>query len=143
MTPTDPSCVFCGIVAGADRELFVIEDETWFVLPSLRQQPRNLGHMLVVPRAHHRNLGDLPPEMDGALLGLVRRVAAAVVVAFGASGTSIRQNNGPPGQDVLHLHVHVVPRFVGDDDGPGEWVVVDRAIRVLQADLVRGALLGL
>ncbi len=93
----------------------------------------NQGHMLVVTRRHFRNLYDLPPALDAELLGCARRTARAVQQAFRASGTTIRQNNEPPGQDVFHVHVHVMPRHFNDGDLSAPYQTVDLATRVEQA----------
>lgn len=70
----------------------------------------------------------------------VRDVARAVQWAFGADGTTIRQNNNPPGQEIDHLHFHIVARFVGDDFWNAEAHEVEMETRRRQAEALRSAL---
>jgi histidine triad (HIT) family protein len=72
--------------------------------------------VLVVPIAHIENIYALPDELGTPLLRLTRRVATALREVYGCDGTSIRQHNEPAGnQDVWHVHIHVYPRYHGDD----------------------------
>ncbi len=72
--------------------------------------------MLVVPTAHHENLYSIPAEAYRAVGDLVREVAIAIRETYGCDGVSTRQHNEPAGnQDVWHLHIHVFPRFEGDN----------------------------
>jgi histidine triad (HIT) family protein len=71
--------------------------------------------MLVVPARHLEQIYQLDGELAGPLMTTLARVATAVRAAFSADGVSIRQNNERHGgQDVFHVHFHVVPRFAGD-----------------------------
>lgn len=71
------------------------------------------GHVLLVPRAHHVTLPELPSELAGPFIEWGRRLAAAVPQALGAQGTFVAMNN-VVSQSVPHLHLHVVPRTKGD-----------------------------
>jgi histidine triad (HIT) family protein len=76
----------------------------------------NEGHVIVIPLQHVENLYDLPDAVAVPLLGAVRRAALALKAAYGCPGTSIRQHNEPAGnQDIWHIHVHVFPRYDGDE----------------------------
>ena len=69
-----------------------------------------------MPNAHYENLYDLPPRCGHAVLDLARDVAIAVRRTCGCDGTSLRQHNEPAGnQDRWHFHLHVFPRYTGDD----------------------------
>jgi histidine triad (HIT) family protein len=71
--------------------------------------------MLVVPIRHVRQIYEIDGDLAGPLMTMLARVAAAVKIVCSADGVSIRQNNGQHGgQDVFHVHFHVVPRFAGD-----------------------------
>jgi histidine triad (HIT) family protein len=121
--PDDYTCPFCRLVSGAadprgiNREHDVVRrDELATAFISPRWWPRNHGHVLVVPNAHHENLYELPSRYGHAVHDLVRDVAVAIRQAYACDGTSVRQHNEPAGnQDVWHYHVHVFPRYAGDD----------------------------
>ena len=110
------SCTFCRIVRGElTPGVVAFRDSQTAVFPSRDQQPRNRGHMLVVPVRHVAQIYDVDRDVAGPLMTTLARVAAAVKTVCAADGVSIRQNNGRHGgQDVFHVHFHVVPRFAGD-----------------------------
>ncbi|MCK5133737.1 MAG: HIT family protein [Candidatus Sabulitectum sp.] len=110
-------CVFCEIVATrTDPELAVFEDEHVIAQISLAHKPRNRGHVLVIPKTHIRDIYDLPQELNAPLMSALRLLSRAAKKAFSAEGIHIRQNNEPAaGQDVFHLHFHVIPRYDGDE----------------------------
>lgn len=118
-------------------------DGTVAVFASRDQRPTNLGHMLVVTCEHYRNLYDLPPSLYGEVMTCLRRTSEAVQLAFGATGTTVKQNNEPPGQDVFHVHFHVVPRHLSDHSSAANCEVVDLETRIAQAQAVREHLLRL
>lgn len=100
-------CVFCGIASGSIEAAIVLDEPD--VLAFLDVRPVFEGHVLVVPRAHHDTLLDLPADLLPVVFGASQRVAAAVVDGLGADGTFVAMNN-VVSQSVPHLHVHVVPR---------------------------------
>lgn len=86
---------------------------TAFVSP--RWWPNNDGHVLVVSNEHVENLYSISDEALGAVYATAKRVAMAMKASYGCDGTSTRQHNDSgAGQDVFHFHVHVFPRFAGD-----------------------------
>ncbi len=101
------TCAFCRIVAGSDPAHVVLDDECCLAFLDVR--PLFPGHTLVVPRAHHETLGDLPIELVGPLFARVRRLSLAVEKGLGAAGSFVACNNRIS-QSVPHMHVHVVPR---------------------------------
>ena len=69
-----------------------------------------------MPDRHVENLYDITPQELGAVYATAQLVASAMRRAYGCQGTSTRQHNEPAGnQDVWHFHVHVFPRYDGDD----------------------------
>ncbi|KUG52414.1 diadenosine tetraphosphate hydrolase [Serinicoccus chungangensis] len=104
--------------------------------------PANAGGALVIPRHHVENLYDIS-QVDGhAVWDLTQRVAAAMRSSYGCQGVSIRQHNEPAGgQDVWHLHVHVLPRYQNDElyqrHLEARWVPADE--RRPFADLLRAS----
>lgn len=109
---SDDSCIFCKIVQRQAPSSVIYEDEA--VLSFLDIRPLNLGHTLVIPKAHYVDVFDIPEELLSRVFEIARRVSFAVKEATEADGISIIQQNGKAaGQDIFHLHVHVVPRFEG------------------------------
>lgn len=105
------TCVFCRIVSGDESAHLVIDDD--HVVAFLDRTPLFIGHTLVVPRAHHETLADLPVHEIGGLFERVRRLSAVIPAAMGAQGAFVASNQ-IVSQSVPHLHVHVVPRTKGD-----------------------------
>ncbi|MBU6323093.1 HIT family protein [Patescibacteria group bacterium] len=76
----------------------------------------NPGHVIIIPNAHIENLYDMPEDTGHALFDASKEVVLAEKAAYGCDGTSTRQHNEPAGnQDVWHFHLHVFPRYAGDD----------------------------
>ena len=95
-------CPFCRLVAGGEDERrtqrdVVRRDELATAFVSPRWWPKNHGHVLVVPNAHHENLYDLPSRYGHAIHDLAREVAIAIRQTYGSDGTSLRQHNEPAG----------------------------------------------
>jgi histidine triad (HIT) family protein len=85
-------------------------------LISLHSWQNNRGNAILIPNAHYENLYDLPDEIGARIHALARRVALAMKAAYGCDGISTRQHNEPAGnQDVFHYHLHVFPRYTGDN----------------------------
>jgi histidine triad (HIT) family protein len=77
--------------------------------------------MLVVPIRHVGQIYDIEKDLAGPLMTTLARVARAVKTVWDADGVSVRQNNEPHGgQDVFHVHFHVIPRFADDDFNTGD-----------------------
>jgi histidine triad (HIT) family protein len=109
----DEECVFCQIVNGEVpcAELLGTERAISF----LDISPVNPGHALVVPRRHTNSLVELTQEELHTCIFMVQRVARASVRATGAEGFNVLQNNGAcAGQEVPHVHFHVIPRSCDD-----------------------------
>jgi histidine triad (HIT) family protein len=116
------TCEFCSIARGElTPGVLAYRDDYTAVFPSLHQQPRNLGHMLVVPIEHVAQIYAIGDGLAGPLMRTLARVAAAVKGVCNADGVSIRQNNELlGGQDVFHVHFHVIPRFAHDGFNAGD-----------------------
>ena len=100
-------CVFCDIVRAELTAEIVYEDDSCLAFLDIR--PLFPGHCLVIPRAHHETLGDLPTAEIEPLFAAVRVLSQAVPAAVDAEGSFLAMNNRVS-QSVPHLHVHVVPR---------------------------------
>ena len=108
-------CIFCKIIAGEIPSSKVYEDEQ--VLAFLDISQVTLGHTLVVPKEHFRNMLEMDGEAAGQLFACIPTIARKVMKATDAKGMNIINNNEEiAGQTVFHTHVHLVPRYTEDDD---------------------------
>lgn len=106
-------CVFCAIVAGTVPSTKVDEDEHTVAFMDIN--PASDGHLLVVPRAHARDLLDITPDDLAACVLAAQRVAGRVVERLGADGVNLVNCCGEAAwQTVFHFHLHVVPRYADD-----------------------------
>jgi histidine triad (HIT) family protein len=108
---TDPACVFCRVLSGADVAHEVWRDDV--AVAFLDRSPLFPGHTLVIPTRHAITITDLAPHEIGPFFERVQRIAAVMPIALDAQGTFVANNN-IVSQSVAHLHVHVVPRTKGD-----------------------------
>ena len=106
-------CIFCQIVQGERSAHTLFEGEK--ALAFLDIFPCTTGHTLVIPRRHYVSLGEMPLEEVGALFQAAALVAEKVQQAVGAHGFNLGVNNGKvAGQEVFHVHIHIIPRYVND-----------------------------
>lgn len=109
-------CIFCRIVRGEVPARKVYEDE--HAVAFLDAFPLAKGHTLVVPRQHVGRVEELGDEQAKAVFAAVHKLTGRVRKATGAAATTIAVNDGKEaGQEVPHVHVHVVPRMAGDKAG--------------------------
>lgn len=113
----DPYTIFADIIAGRAPASRVYEDED--VLAFMDIRPVTPGHLLVVPKAAARNLAELDPETGGKLFQVGQRLAAALRASeVGCDGVNFFLADGvTAGQEVFHVHLHVIPRTPGDGFG--------------------------
>jgi histidine triad (HIT) family protein len=110
-------CIFCAIAAG-DAPARVVR-ETGTTLAFLDVDPLAPGHTLVVPKTHRERIDDLDADLARDLFGEVYALVPRAERAVDADATTVGINDGrAAGQEVPHVHVHVVPRFDGDGGGP-------------------------
>jgi histidine triad (HIT) family protein len=109
----DPSCIFCKIATGQIPSSRVLETAEAVVFLDIN--PVNLGHILLVPKAHHATIAELPDDLAAAAGLLLPRLCRAVLSVSGADGLNVIMNMGRvAGQTVDHVHWHVIPRSQGD-----------------------------
>ena len=109
----DPNCIFCKIVAGELPSQQIAEDERTFAFMDI--SPATRGHLLVVPRAHSRDLLEIDPEDLAAVTAAAKGIARRAKEVLGADGINLINSCGPAAwQTVFHFHLHVIPRYVHD-----------------------------
>ncbi len=106
-------CIFCKIIAKEIPATLLYEDD--YVLVFMDSGPIIKGHALVIPKHHYDLITETPDAILVQLHSTAKRIATAQMNGLGADGVNIMQNNGAAaGQEVPHIHVHVIPRFIGD-----------------------------
>ena len=109
---SDPSCIFCKIIAGEVPCHKVYEDDR--VLAFLDIAPLSRGHTLVIPKEHYATIDQVPAEDASAVGRIFPILSKAIMQATGATAWNLLQNNGEQaGQDVHHVHFHLIPRLPG------------------------------
>ncbi|MDF1663672.1 MAG: HIT family protein [Planctomycetota bacterium] len=105
--------IFTKIVRGDLPCYKLFEDD--LTLAFLDINPVSKGHCLVICKEEYQYIEDVPDEMLGALIKSVKRVGQAMTTALGGKDYNLIVNNGPiAGQEVPHVHFHIVPREPGD-----------------------------
>ena len=108
----DNNNIFAKILRNEIPSERIYEDEDTMVMMDI--MPRADGHALVIPKTPARNMLDATPEQLTACLKSAQKVANAMMQAFDADGITIQQfNEAAAGQEVFHLHYHVLPRHAG------------------------------
>jgi histidine triad (HIT) family protein len=133
----DPQNIFALILRGDAPCYKIYEDAD--VLAFLDIFPQSRGHVLVIPKASQaRNILDVEPAALGAMMSAVQRLTRVIVDELKPDGVQIAQFNGAPaGQTVYHIHVHIVPRWEGEEAGiHGRGKADPEELKVLQARLV-------
>ena len=123
------SCIFCKIANGEIPSKTLYEDEKFRVILDLG--PATKGHALILPKDHFANLYELPEEEAKDVIVLAKKMAAKMTEKLGCDGFNLVQNNGEvAGQTVFHFHMHLIPRYKGDQVGitwhPGELSDADK-----------------
>ena len=123
------NCIFCKIANGEIPSATLYEDEDFRVILDLG--PASKGHSLILPKSHAANIYELSDEMAAKAMILAKKMATAMTAALKCDGFNIVQNNGEcAGQTVFHFHMHLIPRYKGDQVGitwkPGELSDADK-----------------
>ena len=114
---SDDDCIFCQIVDGNIPSRKVFEDDT--AMAFLDANPLAPGHTLIIPKEHYETLEETPEDVAAHVFGALHRLNTAVEHAVDADGTNVAFNNGEAaGQEVPHVHGHIIPRFDGDGGNP-------------------------
>jgi len=106
-------CIFCKIVSGEAESSIIYEDPK--VIAFLDIHPINPGHILVIPKKHAENIYDVPTKILGRITKVSQELSLKLKIVLHAEGISIFQMNEEAGnQDVMHYHMHIVPRYRDD-----------------------------
>ena len=106
------NCIFCKIANGEIPSATLYEDEEFRVILDLG--PATKGHALILPKTHAANIYEISEDMAAKAMILAKKMTKAL----NCDGFNIVQNNGEPaGQTVFHFHMHLIPRYKGDEAG--------------------------
>jgi histidine triad (HIT) family protein len=118
----DLDCLFCKIIAKQIPAAVIYEDDR--AMAFLDIKPRSPGHTMVIPKHHAPNFLELPEAEVGPLFVAVKRVADILSLKLKCDGITVGINQGrASGQEVDHLHVHLMPRWQGDGGSPIQAVI--------------------
>ncbi|MBC8209854.1 MAG: HIT family protein [Gammaproteobacteria bacterium] len=109
--PNNP-CLFCKDARGVSlkSELAYSARDSYAVSP---------GHTLIVPRRHVASFFELTPEEISACMDLITEERSLLDAEFNPDGYNIGVNVGPAaGQSIMHVHIHLIPRYKGDVENP-------------------------
>lgn len=110
------NCIFCKIIAGEIPSHTLYEDEQFKVI--LDVGPATKGHALILPKDHYANLYELPEETAADAMKLAKKMMITMTEKLKCDGFNVIQNNGEvAGQTVFHFHMHLIPRYNGDEVG--------------------------
>lgn len=113
-------CIFCKIANGIIPSHTLYEDEDFKVIFDLG--PATKGHALILPKKHFDNIYEMDDETASKVFVLAKKMAGAMTKAFDCDGFNVIQNNGEcAGQSVFHFHMHLIPRYEGDNAGIAAW----------------------
>jgi diadenosine tetraphosphate (Ap4A) HIT family hydrolase len=119
-------CPFCKKI---ELHQFLVEND--LAVAFFDGFPLSPGHALVIPRRHERDYFQLIEAEESAIWSTVRVVRAKLESSHTPQGYNIGVNvGGAGGQTVDHVHVHVIPRYVGDVDDPRggiRWMIPAKA----------------
>ena len=108
-------CIFCRISKGEIPAKVITKTDK--SLAFLDAFPLTRGHTLVIPRNHHEKIQHMSPEENSDLFSTVHRLISRVDKLTGATLVAIH-NGAEAGQEIPHVHVHLVPRSGDDSGGP-------------------------
>ena len=114
----DENCIFCKIANGEIPSATLYEGDDFRIILDLG--PASRGHALLLPKEHYENLYMLPDELAAKALPVAKKMITKLTEVLGCDGYNVVQNNGETaGQTVFHFHMHLIPRYKGDQVGLG------------------------
>ena len=114
---TEEECIFCKIALKKIKTNIIIENDK--AMAFLDAFPLSKGHTLVIPKAHYSKIQELDENSSQSIFNLVWKISNPIEKATGVNSSTIAIHNGKEaGQEIPHVHIHVIPRQRGDGAGP-------------------------
>ncbi|MCR8546543.1 HIT family protein [Salipiger sp. P9] len=129
-----PDCLFCDIARGRSPAHVVFEDRRFIVFAD--RAPIRPGHLQIVPRAHYPCFDDLPPALAGGLIRLGQRLAKVLKAEYRVARVGFVLT----GNDVPHVHAHLVPMQEASDITSRRYIPLDEVPFAAPEPLDRGVL---
>ncbi|MEG0549340.1 MAG: HIT family protein [Coprobacillus sp.] len=105
------NCLFC------ERKSYVIDNEYGYVIYD--ENPVSLGHMLIIPKRHVQDFFEADEKLKIELIKLLDQAKEILNNKYYPEGYNIGMNCGEvAGQSIMHLHIHLIPRYKGDTENP-------------------------
>lgn len=109
------NCIFCRIVSGEVPSKKISENDN--AIAFMDAFPLTRGHLIIIPKEHRKRLQDMVAAEVSDVFELAAKLISRTDALSGSTLLAI--HNGPhAGQEIPHVHVHLVPRYVGDGAGP-------------------------
>ena len=106
-------CLFCNY----DNDSYIVENEFGFAVYD--KFPVNEGHALIIPKRHYKNFFDSTEDEIIGLYDLLNKAKEIIDNKYKPTGYNVGVNIGEDGgQTIMHLHIHLIPRYKGDIDNP-------------------------
>ncbi len=136
----NPDCLFCKIIEKKIPAQIIFEDD--HTIAFLDIMPRTTGHTMVISKEHASTIVALPESEVGPLFLTVKKMAELLSRTLAADGVTIGLNQGrASGQEVDHLHVHLLPRWHGDGGSSIQSVVnrkPEESVEKIREKIARG-----
>ena len=112
------NCIFCKIANGEIPSATLYEDEMVRVILDI--SPASKGHALILPKEHYANLYEIDEDCAKHVIVTAKKLAQKMKEELKLEGLNVVQNNGEiAGQTVFHYHMHLIPRYQGDQVNVG------------------------
>ena len=106
-------CIFCNM----DKSRIIMENELAYAIYDMF--PVSNGHILIIPKQHFKDYFDIDNQAKNELWILVDKCKKIIEKKYNPDGYNIGINCGEAaGQTVMHLHIHLIPRYKGDTENP-------------------------
>ncbi len=106
-------CIFCKIVSGEIPSYKVFENDDVIAILDISQATK--GHTIIISKKHHKNIYELDRETSAKLFSVVPELSRAINKAFSPIGLNVLVNTDRPLQSVMHVHIHLIPRYEDDE----------------------------
>ena len=110
-------CIFCKIALKKIKTKIIIENDK--AMAFLDAYPLSKGHTLVIPKDHYSKIQELDENSSQSLFNILWKITNPIEKAMGVNSSTIAIHNGKEaGQEIPHVHIHIIPRETGDGAGP-------------------------